>query len=321
MKINLSIYAIILLVSFSFFGCVSSINDPNSITITPQESNSVPYAPYGLALTQLSASSYNISWKDSSAGKISYQVWRKIDSGDFLLFDTTQIGANNINDETIIPGKVYYYKVRGNNTFGFSPFSYYLNTLGSGNSEDILAPTLTYGWAASSKSIILIWKDNSSNENYFSIERKTIYTDYSRIGVVVRNSTTFKDSGLTPGTEYIYRIKAYSYKDSSWSNEFYITTFLTDLSAPTILSITNPSSYKVVLTWKDNDSFTAKWAIERKDEPGGSFNQIAEVESGLTSFDDLSIVPDKTYTYRIRCYNSDSFSQYSNEVIITTVIR
>lgn len=278
-----------------------------------------PYAPFGLTLTKLATSSCNISWRDSSSGSVAYQVFRKTDNGEYGIFTTTSAGTNNVNDESIIPNKVYYYKVRGFNKYGYSDYSMSLSTLGSGTSADVNPPDLWSGYAESSKSIVLTWIDNSNNENYFSIERKGLYTNFAKVGAVTRNTTSFRDSiGLSAGTEYTYRIKVFSSKDSSWSNEFSVKTLLYNLLSPTITAITNPYSKKVIINWKDNDNSVGRFRIERKEELG-TFAFIAEAESWVSSYNDVTVVPNKTYVYRIRTFDNESTSPYSNELGISTL--
>jgi len=50
----------------------------------------------------------------------------------------------------------------------------------------------------------------------------------------------------------------------------------------------------------------------------GSYSEIATVTSNTTTFTDSSVGAEKTYSYRIRAYNSFGNSSYSNEVIVST---
>ena len=80
------------------------------------------------------------------------------------------------------------------------------------------------GLAASSGPGILInlaWVDGGMNETGFKIERKTgaggIYTQIAAVGA---NVTAYSDSGVTPDTTYIYRVRATNdLEDSAYSPE------------------------------------------------------------------------------------------------------
>ncbi|MFA6054863.1 MAG: S8 family serine peptidase [Thermodesulfovibrionales bacterium] len=80
--------------------------------------------------------------------------------------------------------------------------------------------------AISKSRIDLSWQDNSSNETGFKIERKKASdASYIIIAEVGSNVTSYSDTGLSAGTKYSYRIKAYnSSGESSYSNEASATT-------------------------------------------------------------------------------------------------
>ncbi|MBI2060910.1 MAG: carboxypeptidase regulatory-like domain-containing protein [Nitrospirae bacterium] len=78
------------------------------------------------------------------------------------------------------------------------------------------APSNLTATAISSSSIRLNWTDNSTNETGFIIERKIGSTDsYTQLASTAANTTPYTDSGLTEGTDYWYRVAAYSAKGIS----------------------------------------------------------------------------------------------------------
>jgi pimeloyl-ACP methyl ester carboxylesterase len=65
----------------------------------------------------------------------------------------------------------------------------------------------------------LYWNDNSNNEQGFKVERRNGST-WSQIGIASVNSVSFINGGLTPGTQYCFRVRAYNAGgDSGFSNE------------------------------------------------------------------------------------------------------
>lgn len=73
------------------------------------------------------------------------------------------------------------------------------------------APGNLAGTATSGAEINLSWTDNSANENSFVIERSIDGTNYTQIGSVPVNTTTYTDNaGLLMNTLYYYRVKAVS---------------------------------------------------------------------------------------------------------------
>lgn len=88
------------------------------------------------------------------------------------------------------------------------------------------APSNLSASAISKSQIDLSWQYNASNETGFRIERKKASgASYIVIAEAGANVTSYSDTGLSAGTKYSYRIKAYnSSGESSYSNEASATT-------------------------------------------------------------------------------------------------
>lgn len=69
--------------------------------------------------------------------------------------------------------------------------------------------------------VVLAWKDNSSNETAFIIERcvGTTCTNFAQVGQTGESLTTWRDSSVARRTTYRYRVKARNAAgDSAYSN-------------------------------------------------------------------------------------------------------
>ena len=88
------------------------------------------------------------------------------------------------------------------------------------------APSNLTGTAMSTSQINLAWSDNSNNESGFKIERKTgLSGTWSQIDTVGSNVKSYQNTGLSVGTTYYYRVRAFnSVENSGYSNEPSITT-------------------------------------------------------------------------------------------------
>src|SRR5512139_4336360 len=77
----------------------------------------------------------------------------------------------------------------------------------------ILAP-------AQAAQLTLTWTDSSSNEDGFKVERKTGTTGaYGQLTSLAAETTGYVDNGVTAGTTYCYRVRAYNTAgDSAYSN-------------------------------------------------------------------------------------------------------
>ncbi len=89
-------------------------------------------------------------------------------------------------------------------------------------------------------------------------------------------------------------------------------------AAPSGLSASTVSSSQINLSWTDNASDETGFKIERKLGAGGTWSQIAMVGANATSYQNMGLSASTTYYYRVRAYNGDGDSSYSNEANATT---
>ena len=94
---------------------------------------------------------------------------------------------------------------------------------GSGNPAVVLpaAPAAATATVRSASQVSLSWTDTTRDETGFKVERKTgVDGAFAKIATLGPNVTSFNDSGVAPGTVYVYRISDFnSAGDSAYSNE------------------------------------------------------------------------------------------------------
>jgi Fibronectin type III domain len=89
------------------------------------------------------------------------------------------------------------------------------------------APSHLVATTVSVSQVNLIWRDNSTNENGFRIERCTGAgcTSFAELTPVGANVTSYQNIGLAAGTSYSYRVRAYNAGgNSGYSNTATATT-------------------------------------------------------------------------------------------------
>ncbi len=186
-----------------------------------------------------------------------------------------------------------------------------------------LAPANLTGTALSATSIQLNWEDKSVNETCFVIERQGPGTvPNQQIATVNANVTTYTDSGLTPATEYVYQIKARNqHGDSAIAGPVTVKTKagvvlpVVTLAAPTALKADTVTNAHVVLSWQDNSDNETGFKIERA-TGSGTFTELAAVGAGIATYNDPSVFTGNAYSYRVRAYNANENSNYSNTVTV-----
>jgi hypothetical protein len=130
----------------------------------------------------------------------------------------------------------------------------------------VAAPSNLAATPVSDTRIDLQWKDNSSNEDEFLIQRDTNSGfPAPTTETAWANSTTFSDTALSPSTTYYYRVKAKNATDSSgWSNTASATTQAQPpASYRTTVLADNPVSY-----WRLGETSGTTAADQKGTNPG-----------------------------------------------------
>jgi len=91
----------------------------------------------------------------------------------------------------------------------------------------------------------------------------------------------------------------------------------TPLLAPSNLIANATSSSTIALAWKDNSPDEAGFQIERKS--GSEFALLAAVGANVNVYHDSGLLAGTAYVYRVRAFNANGNSLYSNEVAATTL--
>lgn len=89
-----------------------------------------------------------------------------------------------------------------------------------------IAPTGLVASASSPTQVTLIWQDTSAVEDGFQIERRGGSTaEFTQVGVVAANATSFVDASVLPNTAYAYRVRAFNGSGiSAYTNEAPVVT-------------------------------------------------------------------------------------------------
>jgi hypothetical protein len=185
------------------------------------------------------------------------------------------------------------------------------------------APTSLVAAVISSTRANLSWTDQSTNEEFFTLERKTGAGAYAKVDDVYTDLNYFYDAHLKPSTQYTYRVRAQNrVGGSAYSNEVTITTPAAPTgvpAAPSDLVATPQSTSSVNLAWTDNSNNETSITIERRTGTG-SFSVIKTLSSGITAAQATSLETGLSsgisYTYRIRANGTSGSSPYSNEVTV-----
>ncbi len=91
------------------------------------------------------------------------------------------------------------------------------------------------------------------------------------------------------------------------------------LAAPSDLTATaDESDPQVQLAWANNADDATSFKVERKTGTIGAWAEVADVPADTTAYTDTGLNASTNYTYRVRAYNDEVCSGYSNEAAVTT---
>lgn len=82
--------------------------------------------------------------------------------------------------------------------------------------------------------------------------------------------------------------------------------------APRNLKAKAISWSKIKLRWKDKSKDEDGFFIERRSDTNGTWKMIKKLRCNAKKYKDKGLEPDKLYYYRIRAFNSNGYSAYSN---------
>jgi hypothetical protein len=166
-----------------------------------------PKAPTNLIATAASSRQINLSWKDNATNETNYYVERApTSSGTWTVIATLGANTTSYQNSGLTQSTAYYYRVRCK---AGSTYSSYSNTANA-TTAALAAPTSLTATVASASQINLSWTDNTTYETNYYVERATASGGpYTQVGSLGANVTGYSDTGLTAGTTYYYRVRAY----------------------------------------------------------------------------------------------------------------
>jgi hypothetical protein len=187
-----------------------------------------------------------------------------------------------------------------------------------------LAPTELKGTLVGKDQVDLAWKDNSTNETGYKIERKTDSEIFTEIGSTATDLTKFSDKTVSLNTNYTYRVYSFNTvgKSINYSNEVSIKTFNSPTLTTTAITEVNENGASTGGNVSSDGGFavTARGVVwSTSSNPTIALNTKTSNGTGIGYFNsfirDLAIGT----KYFIRAYaTNDAGTAYGNEITLTT---
>jgi hypothetical protein len=301
-------------ITFEFITRTGTLIDRYIIYTNPSVHPTV--APSALTATQNCASEIRLAWADNASNEDGYRIEQSTDGTNFSEIGTVAANVTSYVATNLLPSSTYYYRVDAFNAVGTTTFSNIANASTSASSS--IDPSNLTAATTSSSRITLSWTDNICSELGFKIERSPDGVNFTQIGTVAANVTTYLDTGLTISTTYYYQVRAFSAQgDSNYSNVAIGVTGGPPPAAPSGLTATAVSSSQIDLSWADNSSDEDSFRIYRSTDNINFFWYLT-AGANATTFSDTGKTAATTYYYRVKAHNPGGESPPSNTANATT---
>ena len=198
----------------------------------------------------------------------------------------------------------------------------------TGLTELVPAAPANLAGTATASSVTLSFSDNATNEYWAEVERcaGTGCTNFAKIGQTQgENAASFRDSTVSAGTTYTYRVRAIGFMGASgYSNTvtFTIAGTATPPPAPGNLSAQAIGKNQINLSWTNNSTNQTGVRIERcRGSTCTNFALIATIAGTASTYSDSGLAGNTVYRYRVSTYNSAGSSPFSNIASAKTLKR
>lgn len=190
-----------------------------------------PAAPDNLIAMAASETQIDLVWTDRADDEIAFHIERS-GNGAATWAEIGTVPADQTSyQDTGLGCGMFHYRMRAYRADD-GQFSEYSNVAQAATSICLppSAPTELTAAGISPNRIKLVWIDNADDETAFHIERVGDgEAEWAEIGTTGTDHTTYADTGLSCGTSYTYRVRAYRAGDtlfSGYSNTARATTYL-----------------------------------------------------------------------------------------------
>lgn len=187
-----------------------------------------PEIPASLAVTGSTINTINLSWTQDKTIPVKELILQRSEDGLFYeAIDTLESTVSTFTDRNLYDGATYYYRLKavGERPTAVSGWSNVATGKTLPTDGLPLIPSDLRATAIKDTEISLQWKDRSSDETGFLLERSRDNVLFEEVKTLAANTSTFIDLTVWPGTYFYYRIAAVKDRaKSAYSNVLKVLT-------------------------------------------------------------------------------------------------
>ncbi len=277
-----------------------SLNTPVNVTVIMEIVD--PPAPDWISATDgVYTNQVRVQWA-SLIGVVTCEVWRGESDVIGAATRIASVGGSETmyDDQTTLPGKLYYYWVRGVNMYGYNG-AYSPSDSGY---QSLLPPaTINATKDTYDDKVVVSWSAAPGVPTGYQIWRNVT----TGTGTMIGASTTlsYNDTTAVPGTLYYYWVKATNALSTSAAGPF--AQGWRRFIAPTNLAATEGTlAGKVDVTWSAVAGATS-YEIARDNTSKGTVTG--------TTYSDTTAAQGVGYNYKVRALSAASTGTYSTAVL------
>ena len=287
---------------------------------------SVPAAPTNFnAAASADGRSVTVTWTDNATNETGYSgnycpggtpagctTWQNV--GTYAA-NTTSYALSGLS-----PGSTNKFEVHAYNAVGDST---HVGNVDVTQPNYPGVPSITSAISGSNGTTATITWSSVSGTTAYYLERCTGSGCNSSFTVVGNNlpanQTSFGDSGLTMGTTYGYRVRAYNAVGySGYSAIAYMTPMMAPPAAPTGLTATGAhNGQSVSLSWTDNASNESSYELQRCTGTSCGPTNFQALAANTASYTDSPTATSTLFGYAVCAVNAGG-SSCSSTVYVTT---
>ncbi len=293
---------------------------PVTLALPPNKADGLKFSTTGTGKNQRIV----VSWNDNSINETGFLLqrssdgtaWTTVGASPSPLDQLNSHGSRTLTDATSTATTPYLYRVIAQNVVGYgSGFP----TMTAQSISDVYgintpaAPTSLTATLQNGPQINLTWKDNSTTETKYVVERSVDGSAFTQLATLAANSTSYTNTGIVAGSTYAYRVMALNVAgQSAYSN---VATVVVPAmpAAPSNFAAVNGANgggntRSVILTWLDNSTNETGFTIQRATNATftsgvTNINIAAMTGTGTRTYTVTGLARNTQYWFRIRSNN------------------
>ena len=271
-------------------------------------------APSDIVFGEYSNGQVSMSWTDNSEDELGFVVQYSYDGVTWHRGGTTEANVTTRVATKMTPGRLYYFRVAAYSSGGYSDWTVGQFVTPSG--APVAPGEITFSeYSSTNHTVLMTWGDNSSDEVGFNVEYSVDGGDtWHASGNTSANVSNRTATGLRVGVTYEFRVRAFNvYGASGWVyGSFEVPVSVNAPEAPSdfIFGEYDADSKTLKTSWTDNATDESGYYVQYSVDGGKTWYAAATYGADVTSRVATSVVPGRSYVFRVAAFNSEGTSAW-----------